>query len=184
MPKGSLPKEWERDRHTDRVREQESPYIAHRKSCVRAGSSFFGHGGFLAGWKTDISSTGWLLDRGSHEGLREAAGVVVMGRQLGRARLALWFQLQHSLHHCLLCSVHSPGASNLLLQQTLYRSAFLLCSNDSIPHCSKECNMTSRCIPQELVSNNSKHSKHLDNISIKYSIAAMYVFFHQRYYKF
>ena len=64
MPKGSLPKEWEqereRDRHTDtqrknkgeerdRERGQESPYIAYRKSCVRAGSSMFGHGGFPAG---------------------------------------------------------------------------------------------------------------------------------------
>lgn len=53
----------------ERRREQEGPYIAHRKSCVRAGSSIFGHGGFLASWKTDISSTSWLLERGSHEGL-------------------------------------------------------------------------------------------------------------------
>lgn len=36
---------------------QESPYIAHRKSCVRTGSSLFGHGGFLVDSKTDISST-------------------------------------------------------------------------------------------------------------------------------
>lgn len=36
---------------------QESPYIAHRKSCVRTGSSLFGHGGFLVHSKTDISST-------------------------------------------------------------------------------------------------------------------------------
>lgn len=58
MPKGSLPKEWERERYTDTEREQggrekarrqESPYIAHRKSCVRAGSALFGQGGFLVG---------------------------------------------------------------------------------------------------------------------------------------
>lgn len=59
MPKGSLPKEWERETYTEqergreqgeeRERGQESPYIAHRKSCVRAGSALFGHGGFLAG---------------------------------------------------------------------------------------------------------------------------------------
>lgn len=40
---------------------QESPYIALRKSCVRTGSSFFGHGGFLwptpRHWSPDISST-------------------------------------------------------------------------------------------------------------------------------
>lgn len=36
---------------------QESPYIAHRKSCVRTGSSLFGHGGFLVDTKTDISSS-------------------------------------------------------------------------------------------------------------------------------
>ena len=36
---------------------QEGPYIVHRKSCVRTGSSLFGHGGFLLDSKTDISST-------------------------------------------------------------------------------------------------------------------------------
>lgn len=67
---------------------QESPYIAHRKSCVREGSSFFGHGGFLAGWKTDISSTGLLLERGSDEGWRGAAGVVV-GEVVGQQSTGL-----------------------------------------------------------------------------------------------
>lgn len=48
----------ERERKTDRDRQrereggreekQEGPYIAYRKSCVRAGNSMFGHGGFLA----------------------------------------------------------------------------------------------------------------------------------------
>jgi len=48
-------RERETHRHTltenkgeERERGQESPYIADRKSCVRAGSSLFGHGGFLA----------------------------------------------------------------------------------------------------------------------------------------
>lgn len=91
---------------------QESPYIAHRKSCVRAGSSFFGHGGFLAGWKTDISSTGLLLERGSHEALREAAEVVV-DWQLGWARSVLWFQLQHPPTPP--SSTVWPAASDLLL---------------------------------------------------------------------
>lgn len=117
--KGSLPKEWERERETDKLteREQESPYIAHRKSCVRPGSALFGHGGFLAGQKTDISSAGWLLERGSYESLREATGVTVVGRQLGRARLVLWFQLQLGLLFFLLCTACSESCS--LLKQTL-----------------------------------------------------------------
>lgn len=46
-----------RERHIQGESErQESPYIAHRKSCVRTGSSLFGHGGFLVDTKNDISS--------------------------------------------------------------------------------------------------------------------------------
>lgn len=33
----------------EKARRQESPYIAHRKSCVRAGRTLFGHGDFLVG---------------------------------------------------------------------------------------------------------------------------------------
>lgn len=73
---------------------QESPYIALRKSCVRTGSSLFGHGGFL--WPTPRLTFPPLL--ASEEripgGSRETAEVVATVDQAGPAPR---FQLQHSL---------------------------------------------------------------------------------------
>lgn len=134
----------ERDSHIDKGREQESPYIAYRKSCVRAGNALFGHGDFLAGWETDISSAGLLLEWESHEGLREGAGLIVVGRQLGRTRLCLWFHLSCSFAVAL--SLFLCFAMYSLQLQTYccnrhFAGQFSVATNDSKPQSMEEYSM-------------------------------------------